>query len=75
MPTIDQSLSSKIDMSRYTPIDIPKPAVPSPFSTSQSVQRDAFLRCPVPAISSTATPDGLRQFYKNNQIPQYRVAF
>jgi hypothetical protein len=75
MPTIQESLSSKIDMTGYSSVEVSKPAVPSAFTTSQSVQRDAFLRCPVPAISSTATSDGLRQFYKNNQIPQYRVAF
>lgn len=63
-------------MRRYIPIDPPeRPSIPSLFSTPQSTQRSPQLRCPVPSISSTATPDDLRQFYRDSAVPQYRVAF
>jgi hypothetical protein len=70
MPTINESLSSKVSTQ---PLDSGRPSIPSSFSTPLSVQRNPYLRCPVPSISSTATPDDLRQFYRDGQVPQYRV--
>ena len=76
MPTIEQSAESKIDMRNYTPIEsTDRPPIPAPYSTPQSTQRSPYLRCPVPSISSTATPDDLRQFYRDSSVPQYRAAF
>ena len=71
MPTIEQSRSSNIDMSGYEPINTPP--LQSVYIQPQSIQRNAYLRCPFPAVGSTATPDTLRQFYMNNSIPQRRT--
>ena len=74
MPTIEQSRSSKLDMSNYTPVEVGAPPIVVPTSLQpQSVLKNAYLRCPFPDIGSSATPDTLRQFYANNSIPQRRT--
>jgi hypothetical protein len=72
MPSISKSLTSTLDMSKYKPLEPAPPSAPSSFGTAEITQRNAFLRCPVPSISSSATSDDLRQFYQNSRIPQYR---
>ncbi len=72
MPSINESLVSRVDMSNYSPV-ADKPVVAySNQMTQESVRRDQFLRCPVPPLG-TINPDNLRQFYLNNSVPQRRV--
>lgn len=74
MPSLQDSLASKINMSGYSPVDIPsRPNIPySDAMTQQSITRDVYLRSPVPPIG-IASPDSLRQFYLNSSLPQRRA--
>lgn len=74
MPSLQDSLASKVNMSGYSPVDIPsRPNVPySDAMTQQSVKRDIYLRSPIPPIG-TVSPDNLRQFYLNGSVPQRRA--
>lgn len=70
MPTIEQSLSSNLDLSNYTPAKTPPVSSDSLFIPN-AIRADMFLRCPVPP-QGAISPDDLRQFYKSS-IPQYRI--
>ena len=68
MPSIEQSLRSKLDMSNYTPGE-PK----SPANIIQPIiSRGVFLRCPVPPQSPISV-DNLSQYQREDVIPQFRV--
>lgn len=71
MPSLEDSLISKVNMSNYSPIDKPS-AVIAQFSTPEYIKRDIRLRCPVPP-QSPVSPDNLRAFYLNSSVPQTRV--
>lgn len=73
MPSLSDSMQA--DLSGYTRVepvavsDFPRaPASPTNLDPGYST----FIRCPLPPIWS-ATPDSLRQFYRNTNVPQNRL--
>ena len=73
MPSIEQSLTSNLNLEGYTPVAPSTPQLTdSSIFTQEATRRSSFLRCPVPPQGST-DPDNLRQFYLNSVVPQYRI--
>ena len=69
MPSISESLSNVVDMSRTVPVAPPHlPSVQTPSSPGRS----KYIRCPVPPMG-VVSPDQLQQWDKNGQVPQYRL--
>jgi hypothetical protein len=69
MPSIEDSIKSKINLtgySAYTPEKSPT------IESRNDNRRGIFLRCPVPPIGAISV-DNLDQFNMNGAIPQYRV--
>lgn len=73
MPSISDA--TQADLSSYTPVepvaqpDFPRAPIPS---TNLDPGYSPFIRCPLPPIWA-ATPDSLRQFYRNTNVPQNRL--
>jgi hypothetical protein len=70
MPNLQEALDA--DLSAYTRVEnIAQTNAPTP-STDLQPGRSSMMRCPLPLLSS-ATPDALRSFYINGQVPQVRL--
>ncbi len=64
---------TKTDLSGYAP-SAPVLASTPPTIPANDMEPglNAYLRCPLPPVWQSS-PDSLRQFYRNNQVPQVRL--
>lgn len=70
MPSLKESQNT--DLSNYESVE--QKAAPiafPPFHNDLQPVYNPYIRCPLPPIS--VTPDSLRQYYVNGQVPQFRV--
>ena len=78
MPSINDAIVSKLDLTGYEPVpSSPAPPNPAPSFDGQQTGglepgRNTMIRCPLPPLWQ-ASPDSLRQFYVKGQVPQMRV--
>jgi len=75
MPSIADAIVSKLDLTGYQPAPPSNPAPPA--ATGQQTGglepgRNTMIRCPLPPLWQ-ASPDSLRQFYIQGQVPQRRL--
>lgn len=73
MPTLEERNTSNVDMSGYKPVDVPSSA-PTQGLPSSNLEPgyNVYIRCPLPPVW-TSSPDSLRQYYRNNVVPQTRL--
>ena len=69
MPSIEESLSGKVDLTTYEPHT---PQSSPVLDSEMSSVRSTFLRCPVPPIGAVS-PDNLDQYGLRGLVPQFRV--
>ena len=69
MPSIEESLKSRVDLSKYTPSE---PTLPSNTLQQPITSRGIFLRCPIPPQGAISV-DNLSQYERDFVIPQFRV--
>jgi hypothetical protein len=61
------------DLSSYTPVaPVTASTPPTIPATNMEPGLNTVLRCPIPPVWQSS-PDSLRQFYQNNQVPQIRL--
>lgn len=70
MPSLQQM--TNLDLSGYSPTEPTQHVTGSLPSSNLEPGHNRFLRCPIPPVWTT-TPDTLRQFYKNDVVPQFRL--
>ena len=73
MPALAERTTSQVDMSGYVPVDklsaAPAQGIPS---SNLEPGYNVYIRCPLPPVW-TSSPDSLRQYYRNNLVPQTRL--
>lgn len=70
MPSLSEM--TNLDLGNYKPIESPIRPTASVPTVNLEPGHNIYLRCPIPPIWTT-TPDTLRQFYKNDVVPQFRL--
>lgn len=70
MPSLAQAVNA--DLSGYTPVQNPTNTNQPTPSTNMQPGRSAVMRCPLPILGA-ATPDALRSYFLDGQVPQVRL--
>lgn len=70
MPTLEEALGANLE--GYSPV-VAQPVINAPTpSVDLQPGRSATIRCPLPILGQ-ATPDSLRSYFLNGQVPQTRL--
>lgn len=73
MPSLIDAINTTNGLEGYAPGAAPlRPSLSPAPPVNREPERNAMMRCPVPPLWQ-ASPDALRQFYMNGQVPQARI--